>query len=242
MVQSSHILEPVFDLHNHVKRNVLQRLIEAAKIAYTDHPNLKINYFLDDFSKQLLTVDADLLDNSTYGIFVSNSTKAFEVKELVSQLAHAAMQAQKIDLSDVIKIVRADGVQEAEEMLLASESKKREDMQREQMMQLQKQQEMQQQAFEHEKEMKVFDRETDLMREEIKNKREIQKQTIMSMGFSQDKDVDKDGKLDVLEVAKQGVDVDVKQRRQNLEEQKFKHQKEIDKEKVELDKKKNDKK
>jgi hypothetical protein len=242
MVQSSHILEPVFDLHNHVKRNVLQRLIEAAKIAYTDHPNLKINYFLDDFSKQLLTVDADLLDNSTYGIFVSNSTKAFEVKELVSQLAHAAMQAQKIDLSDVIKVVRADGIQEAEEMLLASESKKREDMQREQMMQLQKQQEMQQQAFAHEKELREFDRETDLMREEIKNKREIQKQTILSMGFSEDKDVDKDGKLDVLEVAKQGVDIDIKQRRQSLEEQKFKHQTEVDKEKVELDKKKNNKK
>lgn len=242
MVQSSHILEPVFDLHNHVKRNVLQRLIEAAKIAYTDHPNLKINYFLDDFSKQLLTVDADLLDNSTYGIFVSNSTKAFEVKELVSQLAHAAMQAQKIDLSDVIKVVRADGIQEAEEMLLASESKKREDMQKEQMMQLQKQQEMQQQAFAHEKELREFDRETDLMREEIKNKREIQKQTILSMGFSEDKDVDKDGKLDVLEVAKQGVDIDIKQRRQTLEEQKFKHQTEVDKEKVELDKKKNNKK
>jgi hypothetical protein len=242
MVQSSHILEPVFDLHNHVKKAVLERLLDTAKVCYTENPNMKLNYILDDFSRKMLTVDANLLDNSTYGIFVSNSSKAHEIKEVISQLSHAAMQSQKVDLSDVIKVMRADGVQEAEEMLMASEARKREEMQQQQMQQLQKQQEMQQEAFAHEKEMKMFDRETEMMKEKMKTDREIQSQTIMSLGFNQDKDVDKDGKLDVLEVAKQGVDVDVKQRRQKLDEEKFNHQKEMDKKKAELDSKKLNKK
>jgi len=180
----------------------------------------------------------DLLDNSTYGIFVSNSSKAHEVKELISQLSHAAMQSQKIDLSDVIKVIRAEGVQEAEEMLIESENRKREELQQQQMQQLEKQQEMQKEALAHEKEMKMFDRETEMMKEKMKTDREIQSQTIMSLGFNEDKDVDKDGKLDILEVAKQGVDVDVKQRKQQLDEEKFRHQKEMDKKNAEIETKK----
>jgi len=242
MVQSSHILEPVFELHNYVKRNVLQRLIETAKVAYTEKGNQKLNYILDDFSRQLLTVDADLLDNSTYGIFVSNSSKAHEAKELVGQLAHAAMQAAKLDLSDVIKVIRAEGIQEAEEMLLASESKKREEMQQQQMQQLEKQQEMQQQALQAEKEKMMFERETEVMLEKMKTEREIQKQTILSMGFSMDKDLDKDGEPDVLEVARKGMEAQIKMRKQDLNEQEFEYQKKVDKEKLELEKKKLNKK
>ena len=242
MVQSSHILEPVFELHNYVKRNVLQRLIETAKVAYTEKGNQKLNYILDDFSRQLLTIDADLLDNSTYGIFVSNSSKAHEAKELVGQLAHAAMQAAKLDLSDVIKVIRAEGIQEAEEMLLASESKKREEMQQQQMQQLEKQQEMQQQALQAEKEKMMFERETEVMLEKMKTEREIQKQTILSMGFSMDKDLDRDGEPDVLEVARKGMEAQIKMRKQDLNEQEFEYQKKVDKEKLELEKKKLNKK
>ena len=238
MLQSSHMLEPVFELHNYVKKNVLQRLIEVAKIAYSEKENQKLYYILDDFSRQLINIDSELLDNSTYGIFVSNSSKAHEAKELVAQLAHAAMQAQKIDLSDVIKVIRAEGIQEAEEMLETSETKKREEMQQQQMQQLEKQQEMQQQSLQAEKEKMAFERETKLMIEKLKTEREIQKQTILSMGFNVDKDLDKDGEPDVLEVARKGMEAQVKMRKQDLNEQEFEHQKKIDREKLELEKKK----
>jgi hypothetical protein len=242
LIQASHVLEPVFELHNHVKKSVLQRLIDTAKVAYKENPARKLYYILDDFSRKLLDIDFDLLENSSYGLFVSNATKAHEVKELVSQLAHAAMQSQKIDLSDVIKVVRAEGIQEAEEMLETSEAKKREEMQREQMAGLEKQEKMQQQMLAHEKEKMMFDRETGLLMEKEKTNREVQKQTIMSLGFSEEKDADNDGKLDVLEVAKQGIDADIKMRKQNLNEEQFQHQKEVDKEKIALEKKKLNKK
>lgn len=238
MVQSSHVTEPIFDLHNHVKKNVLQSLLEVAKTVYAENPTRKLAYILDDLSRKVVEIDSDLLDNSTYGLFVSNSTKAHEAKDLVAQLAHAAMQSQKVDLSDVIKVVRAEGIQEAEELLVTSESKKREEMQKEQMAQLEKQKEIEQMRIQENKEARVFDRETRLLVEKEKTSREIQTQAMMSMGFNEDKDVDKDGKLDILEVAKQGVDVDIKQRKQQLDEKKFKHQQENDKKKIELEKEK----
>lgn len=36
IVQSANILEPYFELHNNIKRNVLQALIETAKVAYSE--------------------------------------------------------------------------------------------------------------------------------------------------------------------------------------------------------------
>ncbi len=73
----------------------------------------------------------------------------------------------------------------------------------------------------------------------------VQVATISAMGFDTDKDEDDDGVPDVLEVAKFGVDADIKQQKLlqdsdslELDKQKFEHQKVIDKQKVENDRKK----
>jgi hypothetical protein len=88
----------------------------------------------------------------------------------------------------------------------------------------------------------LFERETEVMLEKMKTEREIQKQTILSMGFSMDKDLDKDGEPDVLEVARKGMEAQIKMRKQDLNEQEFEYQKKVDKEKMELEKKKLNKK
>jgi hypothetical protein len=62
------------------------------------------------------------------------------------------------------------------------------------------------------------------------------------MGFSMDKDLDKDGEPDVLEVARKGMEAQIKMRKQDLNEQEFEYQKKVDKEKMELEKKKLNKK
>jgi hypothetical protein len=62
------------------------------------------------------------------------------------------------------------------------------------------------------------------------------------MGFSMDKDLDKDGEPDVLEVARKGMEAQIKMRKQDLNEQEFEYQKKVDKEKIELEKKKLNKK
>jgi hypothetical protein len=101
---------------------------------------------------------------------------------------------------------------------------------------------MQQQMLQADKEKMLFERETEVMLEKMKTEREIQKQTILSMGFSMDKDLDKDGEPDVLEVARKGMEAQIKMRKQDLNEQEFEYQKKVDKEKMELEKKKLNKK
>lgn len=225
IIQSANILEPYFEMHNIVKRNALQALIEIAKVAYSTYQPKYLSYALDDFSQRMLQIDYDLLENSTYGIFVSNSMKSDEALQMVRQLAHAAMQNQAIEMSDVMKVMRSESITEAEELLKKAEKERREFTQQQQEEQLKSQKELQEAQQQHEKDMKYIDHQFKMEEIDLKGKLEIQKQTILSIGFNEDKDLDKDGTPDVLEVAKFGIDADIKQRNIELQEAKLEQQK-----------------
>lgn len=219
--QASYILQPYFELHNQIKRNVLQGIIETAKSIYVDNNITKLAYVLDDLSSKLLEIDTELLDNSTLGIFVSNSSKAWDAKQAVQQLSQAAMQNNKAELSDVIKVIRAESVQEAEELLAVAEKNAQErDMAMQNQKSLadsdaaEKQRAFIRETWEHEKELII-------LKEKERRETEIQKQLILSMGFDPNKDQDNDNIPDVLEIAKHGIDAQIKMRKQLLDETKF---------------------
>ena len=73
---------------------------------------------------------------------------------------------------------------------------------------------------------------------DLKGEKDIQKQLILSMGFNEDKDIDKDGMPDVLEVARFNVDADIKARKQDLDERKLEQQKKEHEDKKVLEEKK----
>ena len=225
LVQSANILEPYFDMHNLIKKNVLQALIETAKVAYSELQPKSLSYVLDDMSVAMLTPDYELLENSTYGLFVSNSMKADETLQTMQQLSHAALQNQQVELSDVLMIMNSESTQEAEELLKVAEQNRaeREQAMQQQQMQSQEQQAEAQRNWEREK----MDKEHEYRMAEIdlKGEKDIQKQVILSMGFNEDKDLDKDGMPDVLEVAKFDLDANIKQRKQDLDEKKLEQQK-----------------
>lgn len=238
IVQSANILEPYFELHNNIKKNVLQALVEVAKVAYAEFQPKYLNYVLDDMSRQMVTMDYELLENSVYGIFVSNSMKSHEALQMVQQLSHAALQNQKVELSDVIKIMRSESIQEAEELLKVAETESTEREQSAAQQALQAKAKAEEDGREFQREEWAHELEKIKLTEGLKTEREIQKQTILSMGFNENKDMDGDGTPDILEVAKFGIDADIKARKQDLDEKKFDHQKEVDEKKIKLENKK----
>lgn len=238
LIQSANILEPFFELLNNVKRHTLQALVECAKIAYTEFQPESLSYVLDDMSVRMLKIDYKLLEGSTYGLFVSNSMKSDEALQMMQQLSHAAMQNQKIEMSDVIRIFESNSVQEAGEMLKVAEKERieREQQQQQQQIEAQAKSEENQKEFRREE----WQHELNMMREQEKYKteRDVQKQAILSLGFSEDKDSDRDGTPDVLELAKFGVDADIKQKRLDLDKAKFEQQKKEHMDKTEMENKK----
>jgi len=239
LVQSANIIEPYFEVHNNIKRNVLQALIECAKVTYAEFQPAKLSYVLDDMSRKLIDVDYDLLENSTYGIFVSNSMKSAEALQMVQQLSHAAMQNQMIELSDVLTIMNAESTAEAEEMLKAAEAQRIERQQGMEREQLQSQEAQAEAARQWERERLAIEHSNQMAEIQLKGELDIQKQTVLSLGFNEDKDMDSDGTPDVLEVAKFGVEADLKARKQELDEEKFEEDKKQNRERNKLDKEKN---
>jgi len=245
LIQSSYITRPYFELHNQVKRNVLQGLIEIAKVAYVLNPKKKLHYVLDDMSVKLLSIDAELLDNSTYGLYVTNSSKSEEIRQAMVNLSHAALQNDQATLLDIANILESNSVTEAKEMLAVSQQNAQERAENIEKMKADlKKQEMAAKereldaARDHEEKMIVLK-----AREDRATK--VQVQTIASMGFDLNKDEDADTIPDVLEVAKYGVDAEIKRRKadvdergQQLEERKFEHDTQEDKFRRQYDKEK----
>lgn len=238
LVQASHILEPYFHVHNNIKRNVLQRLVDTAKIAYSENPKKYLSYVLDDFSTQMIALDQGLLANSTYGLFVSNSSESQLAKDTIQQLAHAAMQTQKADLSDVIKVIRSESVQQAEELLEVAEERKSKEAQSAEAAKIKAIDEAA--AAQHKRENELIDKEYDRKEqlEKIKGQFDLDKQAMLSVGFNEDKDIDNDGKLDVLEIYEGNADIEMKERKLSLEEQKLQQSKKEHADKMKLEDKK----
>ena len=238
LVQTSYILEPYFALHSLAKRNILQALVECCKVAYSGKNSVKLSYVLDDMSQQILNLDTELLDNSTYGIFVTDSAKAEEAKETIRQLAHAALQSQKIELSDIISIIKTDGIVEAEEVLKVAEQNRREweEQAQQQQNEFEQQQTQAQHQFaeqEHEWKLKEI-----ITKADEDRKTRIAVAAITGASFNPDADENKNGVNDFVEIANKQMELKMKQQDLNLKVEEFEHKKQIDNKKIENEKEK----
>lgn len=232
LVQNSYMLEPFFNLHSRIKKNVLTALLECAKVCYSGKKPQKLSYVLDDMSLRTIDMDPALLDNSTLGLFINDSSKAQEIKDTLTQLAHAAMQTQAAKLSDILGVIKEDSITVAEERLKASETKFEESQAAQQQQQIDANKQMAQAEAEHQKEMWTHDKEMVVLKEEERRKTEIIKASLMAASFNPDKDSDGDGENDFIELAKNGLDADIKMKKIQLDTDKFQHQIGVDNEKL----------
>lgn len=202
---STNVSGMFFQTHDFTVRRLLEALLNKAKSVYFGKESVRLSYVIDDMSTQMLNVDYNLLANSKFGVFIDDSQKLDETKNLLRQYAFAAMQNDAMPMSYALKAIKAKSIQEAEEALLAGEMSKQEQQQQVQQMQAEQQQQMMQmqemmaQAA-HEREMEKI-----RLEEALKYERELAKQAILALGFSQDDDVNKNRVPDVIDLMKQQI-------------------------------------
>jgi hypothetical protein len=241
ITSSVNLVKPILSLHQQVKKNILQALLETAKIAYSGVDKLKLTYTLDDLSREILNVDVGLLDSTTLGIFIANTGKSEETKKVIEQLSFAALQNQRVELSDIIKIMRTDDIVEAGEILKVAEEERRE------FENSMKQQELQAQAQEAERnreflrEKHKMDIELIVIKEEERRKTELAKAALLGSSYNPDTDANNNNKNDFWELQEKILKMKTLQDKMNLEKEKFREKKKIDKEKLEIQRSKSKK-
>lgn len=217
VVQSSAITEELFYTHNSIKGRVLEALLDTAKVAWGDGKAKKIQYILDDMTTHLLTVDPIALPESSFGIFVSDSSKDRELYLTMKQLAHAAVQNQTAELSDIIKMLSTDSTAEIKTLLEKSEDsrKAREEQQ------LNQQQQQGQMQIEAQKEIEAA--KTQLKKYEIDedNDTKIKVAEINAFRGKEDQDINGNQIPDQLEIEKLKIQVQNTDKKMDLENRKL---------------------
>lgn len=168
-LQSSHITEWLFTIHEDVKRRALEAFLETAKIALKGRKE-KFQYILSDGSMRVMDVDGDEFAEADYGLIVDNSNGTQELNQKLEALAQAALQNQMVSFSTVMKLFSSASLIEKQRLVEKDEKAIQERNAQAQQEQLQAQQQqaelqaqLQQAELEQKEQANVRDNETRIL-------------------------------------------------------------------------------
>lgn len=140
-LQSSHITEWLFVIHDDVKRRVLECFLETAKIAFKGRSK-KFPYILSDGSMKIMDVDGDEFAEADYGLVVDNSQGTQELAQKLDMLAQAALQNQTLSFSTIMRLYNSSSLAEKQRLVERDEQAIQERNAQAQQQQLQTQQQI----------------------------------------------------------------------------------------------------
>ncbi|YP_010510192.1 portal protein [uncultured phage cr16_1] len=245
VVQSAHITEPWFWVHNQVKRECLIMLLNTAKYAWKDSKT-SLLYVFDDATRAFMTLNDDMFYED-FDIFVEDTTKNQQQIEALKNLMQPAMQ-NGASLLDIAEIITLDNVTMIKNRLEEIEQKRMEQQQAMEQAQAEREQLMLQMQNEvKEEELMIKEAEMDLKKYEIdqNNATKITVAQLNAYRGLEDQDQNDNGIPDTMEIAAQALE----ERKQASEEAskqfefnaKMREQqlkKEIEDKKIELEKQK----
>ena len=149
--QSNNITEPLFYYHNLVKQNVLTQLVEVAKLCYADGTHGQ--YIVDDVYREWLSVDGGLLNDSTYEVYIRDSSKDAALIQKMEAIADRMLQTGEVRASTILGMLDEESISARKALLLQAEEAgdQRKQQEQEQAQQMQTQQ-IQAQQMQHQSE------------------------------------------------------------------------------------------
>lgn len=245
VVQSAHITEPWFWVHNQVKKECLTMLLDTAKHAWKDNKT-SIQYVLDDATRAFLTLSDDFFYEDM-DIFVEDTTKNQQQIEALKNLMQPAMQ-NGASLLDIAEIITMDNVTMIRSKLEEIEQKRMEQQQAMEQAQAEREQQMAQIQNEiKEEELMLKEAEMDLKKYEIdsNNATKITVAQLNAYRGAENMDQDGNGQIDVVEIGNQALqqqkinsEAASKQFEFNNKKREMEMKREIENKKIELEKQK----
>lgn len=245
VVQSAHITEPWFWVHNQVKKECLTMLLDTAKHAWKDNKT-SIQYVLDDATRAFLTLSDDFFYEDM-DIFVEDATKNQQQIEALKNLMQPAMQ-NGASLLDIAEIITMDNVTMIRSKLEEIEQKRIEQQQAMEQAQAEREQQMAQIQNEiKEEELMLKEAEMDLKKYEIdsNNATKITVAQLNAYRGAENMDQDGNGQIDVVEIGNQALqqqkinsEAASKQFEFNNKKREMEMKREIENKKIELEKQK----
>ena len=229
-LQSSHITEWLFYIHEDVKKRALECFLETAKIALKGR-TLKFNHILGTGALQISEIDGDEFAENDYGLIVDSSNATQELNSKMDMLAQAALQNQTLSFSTIMKLYSSCSLAEKQRMVEANEKKLQEQQQQQQQQQMEIQQrQIQQQAateqarMEQEYKIHSEDNETKILIAEINSQAEAERLALMNKDYAEEDVYTQKDKAELAEKIRE-FDLRLKFDREKLAHEKSKDKK-----------------
>lgn len=252
VVQSSHITEPLFWVHNQCKRRVLNMLLNTAKGAWEETGKQKLQYIFDNGERAFLDITPKFYYEDM-DVFVSDTSKDLENIQKLQQLIQPAMQ-NGASLLEAAEILTNDNFNIIKQKLKDMQTRQEQMQQQQQEAEAQQQQQLQQMQNEaKQQELMLQEAQMDLQRYQIDqdNQTKIAVAQINAYRGTEELDQDQNGIPDPIEIGKQAIEqqkinqeaynkrYEAKQKRE-IEDQKIQLEKDKMKHETELQKAKDD--
>lgn len=252
VVQSSHITEPLFWVHNQCKRRVLNMLLNTAKGAWEETGKQKLQYIFDNGERAFLDITPKFYYEDM-DVFVSDTSKDLENVQKLQQLIQPAMQ-NGASLLEAAEILTNDNFNIIKQKLKDMQTRQEQVQQQQQEAEAQQQQQLQQMQNESkQQELMLQEAQMDLQRYQIDqdNQTKIAVAQINAYRGTEELDQDQNGIPDPIEIGKQAIEqqkinqeaynkrYEAKQKRE-IEDQKIQLEKDKMKHETELQKAKDD--
>ena len=252
VVQSSHITEPLFWVHNQCKRRVLNMLLNTAKGAWEETGKQKLQYIFDNGERAFLDITPKFYYEDM-DVFVSDTSKDLENIQKLQQLIQPAMQ-NGASLLEAAEILTNDNFNIIKQKLKDMQTSQEQIQQQQQEAEAQQQQQLQQMQNESkQQELMLQEAQMDLQRYQIDqdNQTKIAVAQINAYRGTEELDQDQNGIPDPVEIGKQAIEqqkinqeaynkrYEAKQKRE-IEDQKIQLEKDKMKHETELQKAKDD--
>lgn len=223
-LQSSHITEWLFVIHEDVKKRVLECLLETAKITLKGRSK-KFQYILSDSSMKIMEIDGDEFAEADYGLIVDNSNGAQELSNKLDVLAQAALQNQALSFSTIMKLYNSSSNAEKQRLVEKDERNIQERNAQAQQQQLQ----VQQQEIERKNQLE----QAKLQQENTLNQRDNETKILIAQMQLESKNLENDG-IEEPEYSQEAKDKLMEQIRQ------FDEKLKLDRDKFNFDKRKHE--
>ena len=239
VVQSSHITEPLFWVHNQCKKHALNMLLDTAKGAWSQTGKKKLSYIFDNGERAYIDIQ-DKFFYEDMDVFVSDTSKDMENIQKLQQLIQPAMQngaslleAAEVLTNDNFNIIKQKlkEMQERQEQAV-QQQQEAEQQQAIQLQQMQNEQQQQQLMLEEAK------MELERYRIDADNQTKIAVAEISAYRGTEEKDVNNNGEIDMVEIGNQALQQQKIAQDAYVKKYESKQKKEIEDKKIELEREK----
>lgn len=224
-MHSVNMTEPLHAAHDLLWQEVLQGMMEMS-ISVLNESSGKLRGFLNDEEKVIIDLNIIRLEDN-YILKIADNSKAFRVLEQGKQLAHALVQNDKAGLDTLIHMLETENLSEFKTIIRKIEKEHQDRVEQQQQAQRDHEKELAQMQLKATEDAQINELDKEYMKGMLGYMRDEMKARYQAMSFDMNKDYNKDGIADYLQINQLIAKVENDRRKLDLEERKL-NQKDIE--------------